>query len=74
MPGQLVGKSRDNDTMLSINDAADLVQAPVATVRYWRHLGASRDGFRIGRAVRYWRGDVLEWLRQRTIHGAATPA
>ena len=37
---------------------------PVATLRYWRHLGSGPQSFRIGRTVRYWRSDVLQWLEK----------
>lgn len=47
------------DTMLTLDEAAALVRAPVATLRYWRHMGTGPRSFRVGRAVRYWRGDVV---------------
>ena len=62
------------DTMLTLDEAAELVRAPVATLRYWRHMGAGPRSFRVGRAVRYWRGDVVAWLHEQTIHsGVGTP-
>lgn len=57
-----------DDELLTIVEAAALVRAPVATLRYWRHLGTGPHSFRVGRAVRYWRGDVLAWLHDQTIH------
>ena len=57
-----------DDELLTINEAAALVRAPVATLRYWRHLGTGPRSFRVGRAVRYWRGDVVAWLHDQTIH------
>lgn len=56
------------DELLTIDEAAALVRAPVATLRYWRHLGTGPRSFRVGRAVRYWRRDVLAWLNEQTIH------
>jgi predicted DNA-binding transcriptional regulator AlpA len=56
------------DTMLTLDEAAELVRAPVATLRYWRHMGTGPRSFRVGRAVRYWRGDVVAWLHEQTIH------
>jgi len=56
------------DELLTIDEAAALVRAPVATLRYWRHLGTGPHSFRVGRAVRYWRRDVLAWLTEQTIH------
>ena len=39
-------------------EVADVVRVPVATLRYWRHLGTGPRTFRIGRSVRYWRTEV----------------
>jgi hypothetical protein len=41
------------------------LRTPVATLRYWRHLGVGPAGFRIGRRVIYRRGDVDRWLSER---------
>ncbi|KRC66777.1 hypothetical protein ASE12_19585 [Aeromicrobium sp. Root236] len=57
-----------DDELLTIGEAAELLRAPVATLRYWRHLGTGPRSFRVGRAVRYWRRDVLGWLNEQTIH------
>lgn len=58
-------QNRD-DHLLTITEAAALLRAPVATLRYWRHLGAGPRSFRVGRGVRYWHNDVLCWLRQQS--------
>ncbi len=53
----------DTDTeMLTLTEAAQLLRKPVATLRYWRHLGEGPRSFKVGRHVRYWRRDVLTWL------------
>lgn len=51
----------DHD-LLTITEAADIVRAPVATLRYWHHLGMGPRSFRIGRRVAYRRADVKEWI------------
>ena len=48
--------------LLTIAEAADLVRAPVATLRYWRHLGTGPRSFRIGRRVVYRLDDVEDWI------------
>jgi excisionase family DNA binding protein len=56
--------NRDNhegDDMLSIDEAAEFLRVPVATLRYWRHIGEGPFSFRIGRHVRYWRTDLVIW-------------
>ena len=50
------------DELLTIVEVADVLRVPVATLRYWRHLGTGPHSFRIGRGVRYWRSEVSAWL------------
>ena len=49
-------------TLLTITETADLVRAPVATLRYWRHLGTGPRSFRIGRRVVYHLADIEDWI------------
>jgi len=51
-----------DDELLTMQEVADVVRVPVATLRYWRHLGTGPRSFRIGRSVRYWRREVFAWL------------
>jgi len=48
--------------LLTITEAADLLRAPVATLRYWRHLGTGPASFRLGRRVLYRREDLHAWI------------
>ena len=57
---------RVDDELLTIEEVAGIVRAPVATLRYWRHLGTGPRSFRVGRGVRYWRMDVTSWLQQQS--------
>ncbi len=57
------------DEMLTLAEVAELLRVPVATLRYWRHLGAGPRSFRIGRFVRYWRSEVVAWLDRQTLLG-----
>ena len=61
-----------NDELLTLPEVADLVRVPVATLRYWRHLGSGPRSFRIGRTVRYWRSDVFQWLESQSSHPHST--
>jgi predicted DNA-binding transcriptional regulator AlpA len=51
-----------DDELLTMQEVAHVVRVPVATLRYWRHLGTGPRSFRIGRSVRYWRTEVFAWL------------
>lgn len=57
---------RQDDELMTIGEAAEMVRAPVATLRYWRHLGVGPRSFRVGRSVRYWHRDVIDWLRSQS--------
>jgi DNA-binding transcriptional MerR regulator len=50
------------DELLTITEAADLLRSPVATLRYWRHLGTGPRSFKIGRHVLYRKGDLYDWI------------
>ena len=52
--------------LLTITEAADLVRAPVATLRRWRHRGTGPRSFRLlGRRVLYRRDDLHDWIAQQ---------
>lgn len=55
-----------DDQLLTMAEVADVVRVPVATLRYWRHLGTGPRSFRIGRSVRYWHTEVLHWLEAQS--------
>ena len=69
MPDQPASDAPD---LLTITEAADLLRAPVATLRYWRHLGTGPASFRLGRRVLYRRNDLERWVAFR--HDAETDA
>lgn len=51
--------------LLTLPEAAAVLRTPVATLRYWRHLGIGPDGFRLGRRIVYRRQDVDRWVTER---------
>lgn len=51
--------------LLTLAEAAAFLRAPVATLRYWRHLGIGPDGFRLGRRVLYQREDLDRWVTEQ---------
>ena len=55
--------------LLTIAEAAELLRAPVATLRYWRHLGTGPRSFRLGRRVLYRRDDLLAWIDAQRHQG-----
>ena len=55
--------------LLTITEAAELLRAPVATLRYWRHLGTGPRSFRLGRRVLYRSDDLRIWIDARRDDG-----
>ena len=51
-----------NDELLTISEVAAIVRAPIATLRYWRHLGTGPRSFRLGRRVVYRVADLRTWI------------
>ncbi|MCZ8377650.1 helix-turn-helix domain-containing protein [Mycobacterium sp. CPCC 205372] len=48
--------------LLGIPEASDLLGLPEATLRWYRASGTGPKSFKVGRRVRYWRSDCLDWL------------
>ena len=66
MPSTTATSRTDSEQdLLTIDEAAAIVRAPVATLRYWRHLGTGPASFRLGRRVLYRRGDLVSWIHAR---------
>jgi excisionase family DNA binding protein len=57
--------SAEHPELLTISEAAELLRTPVATLRYWRHLGTGPHSFRLGRRVLYRRDDLDAWVQAR---------
>ena len=60
-----VDEPRSGDDLMTLAETAAYLRTPVATLRYWRHLGLGPAGFRLGRRVIYRRDDVDRWLTER---------
>ena len=58
-------QSTTNDDLLTIGEVAGILRVPVATLRYWRHLGSGPASFKIGRSVRYLRSEVTRWFHEQ---------
>ena len=60
--------------LLTITEAAEVLRAPVATLRYWRHLGTGPRSFRLGRRVLYRRDDLHAWIAAQRERPVASDA
>jgi len=53
------------DRLLSVEDLAEYLGVPVATLYAWRYHRQGPPGFRVGRHVRYRWADIEEWISDR---------
>lgn len=53
------------DPLLSVQDLAEYLDLPVATLYGWRYRGLGPPGFRVGRHVRYRQSDVDQWINDQ---------
>ena len=55
-----------DDALLTENEAADALRISVRTLQAWRLKAAGPPFVRVGRAIRYRRGDVKIWIKLNT--------
>lgn len=51
--------------LLDITEASEMTRVPVATLRYWRHMGTGPESFKLGRRVMYRTSDVRAWIEEQ---------
>jgi excisionase family DNA binding protein len=61
-PTNVTGNALDGDSLLTIEQVADFLNLPVATIRKQRAMGTFAPGYRLGKHIRWRRSDILEWL------------
>ncbi len=53
------------EKLLTVEDLAEYLGVPVATLYAWRYRRQGPPGFRVGRHLRYRRADIDEWISLR---------
>ncbi len=53
------------DRLLTVEDLAEYLGVPVATIYAWRYHRQGPRGFRVGRHLRYRWADIEEWISDR---------
>ena len=67
--------SRDPDSLLTEVQAAEFLALSVRTLQSWRLRGGGPRYVKCGRACRYRRRDLLEWMEANTVsHTSETGA
>ncbi len=60
--------------LLTIEDVAERLGRPVATLRFWRHAGTGPRSFRLGGKIAYKAVDVESWIEDAYNADQPTPA
>lgn len=55
----------DPEQLIPEETVADLLCQSVRTLQKWRVTGAGPSFYKIGRSVRYRRGEVVDWVNER---------
>ncbi len=53
------------DRLLTVQDLADYLGVPVATIYAWRHRRPGPPGSRVGRHLRFRWSDIEQWISDR---------
>lgn len=53
------------DSLLTVDDLAEYLDVPKATLYAWRYHGQGPRGFRVGKHLRYRHSDVTYWIGQQ---------
>jgi hypothetical protein len=57
----------DPDALLTECAAAEILNLSIRTLQSWRLRGAGPDYVRAGRAIRYSRRDLINWIQANTV-------
>ncbi|HKZ29218.1 MAG TPA: helix-turn-helix domain-containing protein [Acidimicrobiia bacterium] len=53
------------DRLLTVEELAEYLGVPVATIYAWRYRHEGPPGFRVGKHLRYRSSDVDQWIQRK---------
>jgi predicted DNA-binding transcriptional regulator AlpA len=53
------------DRLLTMEELAELLRRPVATIRYWRYMGTGPRGANVAGRVMYRESDIERWIAEQ---------
>lgn len=63
----MIDGMKQRDRLLTVEELADYLAVPVATLYQWRYRKEGPTGFRVGRHVRYRWSEVEAWIEQKLV-------
>lgn len=61
----MIDGMKQRDRLLTVEELADYLAVPVATLYQWRYRKEGPTGFRVGRHVRYRWSEVEAWIERQ---------
>lgn len=68
---EILFHARHEDELLTLDDVAEILMAPVNTVRWWRQTGTGPEFVKIGRRLYTTVGELRRFIREQRL--AAQP-
>lgn len=65
-PSAAVSPRAADDRLMSSEKVAELLDVSVNALKILRHKGTGPTFVPLGRAIRYWRNDVLAWIEAQS--------
>ncbi|HEY0889664.1 MAG TPA: helix-turn-helix domain-containing protein [Nocardioides sp.] len=63
-----------SDPLVTIEELAERIRTPEATLRFWRYKGTGPKSFKLGRRVMYRQSDIDSWLEDQYAASQNGPA
>jgi excisionase family DNA binding protein len=67
-PGEVANSESHN--VLSIQEVAKLLNVPVSTIYAWNRHGVGPPHYKVGRKLRYQKGNARKWLAEHLVSRA----
>jgi excisionase family DNA binding protein len=67
-PGEVANSESHN--VLSIQEVAKLLNVPVSTIYAWNRHGVGPPHYKVGRKLRYRKGNARKWLAEHLVSRA----
>lgn len=61
----MINGMEQGDRLLTVQELAEYLGVPVATLYQWRYRREGPKGFRVGRHVRYRWSEIEAWVEQQ---------